>query len=346
MTNKEISSLTDELCRKAIQIAYPNELDEITYSNGLDDKKYNLDEFGFLYKQKAHSQGSTKLFVKPTHLIQAAKELFRGMPLAILKETSSWEEFQCMYKSMFRTSRTPDKGYGPETIQELEDCANILKDAENHLRNFSNSKTTTSVPFWEWRHYEFCDFCWRLVPQKKRQGKKWRCSIHADIHSPETRSARRLKNYVAPKYRKEIEQNLRTGQNMKNAFWIMLKTLKKETARFSSTQHCVDGNIARMVLSPPPSFDPLSIPKSEVDTELIWSFYPYAKKFAYEEGADTNYFYSAIKALDDDNDPTGMRDKIHQAYARAPILAESFLLNAEVWLRLESQKRFRGKSRN
>lgn len=328
-----ISKLTDNLCKRACEIAYP----EISSPNNGD---LYFGELGILWKKNVNNHSAHKLHVKPTHIVQAAKELFRGEPYRFLIESSSWEEFEDMYRRMLLASRHPKTGYSSKTIENLEDSANILSEAENRLRNFTNSRAQSKKVFWGWRNYSFCPFCWRIAPRvKKKQERPGRCSIHNDLNSKDTRAKRRLKDYIYPKHRN------RPDTQFKTAFKLIFFAVKKRTRGFHNTTQTVNSDIYNMVQYPTPFFDPLDVPIKQISTETIWSYFPLAEKQALNKGADINNFYAAIKALDDDHDPTGMRDKIHQAYARAPILAEGFLLNAEVWLQLEKTQKSRGRKK-
>jgi hypothetical protein len=333
MNKSDIYRLADDLREEAGRLAYPEVLENA-------DSGVSLGDQGQLWKEHKDRAGYHQLHVRPIHFIQAAKSTLRGIPLGFLKNVHSWKEVEAMYRAMYASSINPKSGYDSETAQDLEIVANALKVAADGLQNHQNYKRNEPDTFDGWKNYFFCPFCWRLAPRvKRKQEKPGRCSVHEDVQSPATRRARRLRDYIAPEYRALPHAKI------KNAFNIEFKKTKIYTAPFHHIKSIIHSDIYNQVMYPSPSFDPAVVPIEKMSTKRIWSFFPHAAEYAYQHGADLNNLYSAVKALDDDVDPTGMRERIHIAYSRAPILAEDFLLNAEVWLHLETQKRWRGKQR-
>lgn len=334
MKNSEIYRLADDLRKKAGHLAYPELLESA-------DSGVSLGDQGQFWKENKDRAGHHQLHVRPIHFIQAAKSMLRGIPLGFLRNVHSWKDVEAIYRSMHKAAIDGESEYDVESAQELDDVANALKIAADGLQNHRNYKREKRDTFNGWKQYYFCPFCWRLAPRvKRKQERPGRCSIHADIQSPATRRARRLRDYIAPEYRALPNSDIKTAYNIE-----YYKCLK-EVRLFRQLQAPLHSDLCNQVLHPDSSFDPSVIPIQRKSLKKIWAIFPHAAEYAFQHGANMNSFYSVIKVLDDDVDPTGMRDKIHRAYSRAPILADDMLFNAEIWGRLEAQKRWRGKQRN
>lgn len=87
-------------------------------------------------------------------------------------------------------------------------------------------------------------------------------------------------------------------------------------------------------------YDPNKIHCNPVDMQSVLQNLPHVQQYLEQKGVsvDVKDLVSVFRCLDD-NDPSTERDNLHTAFSRDPGLAKQFLIEAEVWLRLDALER-------
>lgn len=324
-----------QITLKALSIAHPTTKEAVHIDR---DAPLTLEEF---YKRLSSYDRLGTHTAHPGQLVAAAKEILHSVAASFLENVTTWEDIEMACRRMVGGIYL--RGLPPEELQdlnyELEASANALKGSADLLYGRGGIKhrsiLTTSV---DWTDWDYCPFCWRLAPKiKKKQIRRGRCCEHSDVKSAATKRARRLRDYILPEHREERNSSYYT------AFKITYRQVKKEAIGFFNISQEVAANEDHhYTYYPIGSFNPSNIPLDRRDFTEDWRVFHRTKQYALDHGADLDDFMSVVKVLDDADDPTGIRNKIHTAFARAPGLAKGMLLMSETWLRLMKQQRTGG----
>ncbi|SOB56982.1 protein of unknown function [Pseudodesulfovibrio profundus] len=359
MREKNWTELANEICKEASLAAHKPNLE----SNS--DNLY-FGEDGKLWKGNDFNEGHHQLHVNVAYYVQAANRVlseeeeiryrirqnqaleqnrfdennsltqYLGIAASYLSDIGkSWNDVERIYKEMHSTSQSYDSGHNRMILGDLADYANALKMAADTLKTYKTKMPSKNSATRNITYYDFCPFCWRIVFYEpcKIHNKEKRCSVHKDSQSKETKRDRNLRDFTPAGDQDTAYDKFKT------AFWIELKRIRKETIIFRRTLASIPSEYENYVLYQTDSFDPTRIPIQSIDLSKLWSQFPNTAAYAKFHLANLNDMLSVLKTLDDPLDPTGLREKIHIAYSRAPILAIDFLMNVELWRNLDIQSK-------
>lgn len=292
----------------------------------------------------------------------------RGLALGFISNIkNSWKEIENAYRSMHSFSWNETSSHDRETLHDLRQFADALEAATDNLQNFTNRHKKEHLKISKVINYHFCPLCWRHVfKTNKNYSANERCSIHKDSKSSDYEKAVKLKSYVKLENRITIrdtmlnrindtpvtyatEDYLPQSEAQHNSeFEIEFKRIRMKVLEFQKEEHqrrkptATPVNLTEFYY-PTDSFDPETIPIQPVELNRLWEFFKNTASYAQYHRANLKDLRSVLKTLDDKTDPTGMREKIHTAYTRAPMLALDFLMHVEVWRTLNIKQGFRGK---
>lgn len=315
------------------------QIEKLIYQQLIEDVFF----FDFEKKPSQHSIGDfgeprkngEQLKATVKQVVSAAKKVLHPVTHQYLEGVTTWPQLERAYKDMGHAA--PPLGAVDESFlefpEEIINSGNGLKPVADFGTYRTKPKGVARKADAGWRSWHFCPFCWRLISQSK-QNRQGRCTIHERVNSAATQRARRRKQYIPPTHYGEVNDFSRTAFILE---YLHVRESTQGAIKYFSKTHTALAY--EHAYSPDDSFDPTQIPLEKQNYQKIWLNFNNTAQYAYEQGANLNNFLSVIKAIDDDHDPTGMREKVHIAFSRAPSLAMGMLQMSETWLRLKNQER-------
>ena len=320
---------------------YPNwtQIERLIYQQLVEDvfffdfekqpSQYSIGDFGEPRKNGEQLKATVK------QVVAAAKKVLHPVTHQYLKGVKTWPQLERAYRDMGYAA--PPLGAADmsflEFPEEIKASGNGLKPVADFGTYRTKQRELPKKNEVGWKNWHFCPFCWRLIPQPKRS-RQGRCTIHEQINSAATQRARRRKHYIPPLDLGEPNYGQRT------AFIIEYNKVRKHTENtIKYFPNTFNNEAYDRAYSPDEFFDPIRIPIEKQNLHDIWVSFNNTAQYAHKYGANLNNFLSVIKTIDDKYDPTGMREKVHIAFSRAPSLARGMLLMSETWLRLKNQER-------
>lgn len=190
----------------------------------------------------------------------------------------------------------------------------------------SSYKTKNSQPK-EWRSLYFCDYCWRLSPE--RRGSKFICEFH---HKNKSEYVRARRNYNAAKL---IAEKIESNFNDKKSAYIVGCKLD---ITFPGWLPGLFPNVHQFLLENVYRF---SDGETQYELNKLINVDNIYKELSYD--VNENTLLKLVEFLDDkeneyDEDYISenqeIRKRAHQELVKKSSLYETFLIKAEAWMRL------------